>query len=622
MILKLQQGGVAAPPLVSYQPVMISGNDTNTGTTDTTNKTTKTSDLTDKDLLQMLDKLNGLPNDMQLLTKQLQDFYIDQQYDIFPNTSNIASRYLSILSYMKVANFNKNQYDAAYQKASDSGRISEYAINSRGQVFCVNADKDYKLLRPEELIQQTEYVPLTNSDLLELRAYDPKLANNSELVKIISNSIGMKDIQDLISNIISNIGTTKSSTEGYSTRENGQILKGIDILKNASQNNLIYNDVSNMSIDGLYKNQLITEDQVEQSYAALNYIYNILPENAKSLLKLKSNGTSKGVESLLIQLINSRNSITRSFKTDLQENLNADGSKKVTQKEKEEQDKSKINPAVAFQRDMGAETRLTINGGTSDAISVQAYRMPVVTKEGKNLGLTTLDKVASDSVYGGIFDFSNVTMGDKTLDMASSQNIVVDTSSIYKVYLPVDMKKYAKGIIAPGVDYLPLLELVRQDIKDSGASTPEEINKIYQEYDLPKFIDENGNINEEFYKPFGVLNATALSDAFEKDTNLFGNNNFEEVTDKNIIQNYWKILKGVDTKEKFDSKGVLNYLGMGSYQQLFKGLVYLPLNSIDPTLGAYSGGDTPSETIIYNNKSAMQQQQRISNYKPQGNLQL
>lgn len=568
----------------------------------------------------MLDKLDGLPNDMQLLTKQLQNFYIDQQYGVFPNTSNIATRYLSILNQMKIANFNKKQYDAAYEKASDSGRISEYAINSRGQVFCVNANKDYKLMRPEELVNQNEYIPLTNSDLLELRAYDPKLANNSDFVKIISNSIGMKDIQDLISNIISNLGTSKNSTEGYSTRENGQILKGIDILRNASQKGLIYDNVSNMSIDGLYKNELITEDQVTQSYAALNYIYSILPENAKSLLKLKSDGTSKGVEGLLISLINSRNNITSSFKTSLQDNLNADGSKKESAKEIE--DKSKINPAVAFQRDMGVETRLTINAGTSDAISVQAYRMPVVSKEGKNLGLTTLDKVASDSVYGGIFDFSNVTMGNKTLDMASSQNIVVDTSSIYKVYLPIDMNKYNKGIIAPNVDYLAILELVRQDIKDSGANTPEEINKIYEDYNLPKFIDENGNINEQFYKPFGVLNATALSDAFESDTDLFGNNNFEEITDEKIINNYWNILKGADTKEEFDSKGLLNYIGMGSYQQMFKGLVYLPLNSIDPTLGAYSGGDTPSETTLYNNKSAMQQQERIRNYKPQGNLQL
>jgi len=52
------------------------------------------SDLTDKDLLKMMEKLEGLPNDMQAVTSLLQGFYIDQQYSPFPNTTNIASRYL------------------------------------------------------------------------------------------------------------------------------------------------------------------------------------------------------------------------------------------------------------------------------------------------------------------------------------------------------------------------------------------------------------------------------------------------------------------------------------------------------------------------------------------------
>jgi hypothetical protein len=64
--------------------------------------------------------------------------------------------------------------------------------------------------------------------------------------------------------------------------------------------------------------------------------------------------------------------------------------------------------------------------------------MPVTTKEGNPLGITTLDKVSNTSALGGIFDFSHVTMGDQVLDMAASKNIVIDGSSIYKVYLPFD----------------------------------------------------------------------------------------------------------------------------------------------------------------------------------------
>jgi hypothetical protein len=90
------------------------------------------SDLTDKDLLKMMEKLEGLPNDMQALTKVLSDFYIDQQYSPFPNTANIASRYLQALQMMRTANFNRKQYDDAYEIVSKNGGINELAINEKG----------------------------------------------------------------------------------------------------------------------------------------------------------------------------------------------------------------------------------------------------------------------------------------------------------------------------------------------------------------------------------------------------------------------------------------------------------------------------------------------------------
>ena len=111
MTLKLQQGGAAIPPLVSYQPVMITGESGAVGATASadSSKSEGGSDLTDKDLLKMMEKLEGLPNDMQAVTEALSNFYIDQQYSPFPNTTNIASRYLQALQMMRTANINRKQ---------------------------------------------------------------------------------------------------------------------------------------------------------------------------------------------------------------------------------------------------------------------------------------------------------------------------------------------------------------------------------------------------------------------------------------------------------------------------------------------------------------------------------
>lgn len=613
MIFKFQQGG-ALPPLVSYTPVVVQG-PTSTAV-ESTKKDSESSDLTDKDLLKMLDSLDGLPSDMAVLTKQLQNFYIDQKY--MPNTSNIASRYLSTLFQIKTAGFNRQEYKDAYQTVSQNGGINEFAINDRGQVYCVNKNdnKDFTLLTPEELYNQSDYVALTNSDLLNIRAYNPDMAYDTRVLKVVKNGIGLEGISKMIKDTIDKLGTSEISKEGYSAIKNKQILNGINILKEAAEKGALSGD--GMSIDGLYKNEIITRNQAVQAQMAIDYLKTILPSNAMALLKVKSNGTAKGAEMLLTMLTSSTLSSSTQFNTTLQADLNLDGSKKST---KETEDKNTINPAMAFQLDMGVETILPIIAGSTDALKLQAYRMPVTTKDGNPLGVTTLDKVASTSALGGLFDFSHVTMGDQVLDMASAKNVVIDGSSIYKVYLPFDQTKAAKGIITPNLNYLNLLEKVRREIKESGAKTPEEINAIYEANNLPQFVTANGQVNEEFYKPFGVLNATALSDAFPVTVDLNDNRNFEEVDDDNEINNYWKIIKGENTKEEFDKKSWYNNV-FGDYQQMFKGLIYLPLNSTDPTLGAYSGGDTPSPTTLNDYRAKWQQDQRLNGYINPGQLQL
>lgn len=612
MILKLQQGGNALPPLVSYQPVTVTGGG-GASVAPNDNSQQSTTDLTDKDLLEMLGKLDGLPSDMQVLTQTLQNFYIDQQFSPFPNTSNIASKYLQVLNQMKIANFNHEAYKDALKTVSDNGGINEIAITDRGQLFCINQDGDFQLLSLEQLQENPDYQPLTNSELLYYRAQSPQLANNNELLKVVKNGIGMQAVNTMIQSVLDKLGSTQIVKEGYSERKNQQILSGVQLLSEAVVKGALDEGLTSMSIDGLYKNRLLTKEQTTQAKQALNYIYSILPQNAKTLLRIKAGDS--GVENLLIQLVSSQMDNTIEFSTDLQK-------EKSSTKSSETADKSKINPAVAFQQDLGTEVQVPVNAGTSDSLLLQAYLIPVSDKDGKPLGVTTLDKVSNDSALSGIFDFSQVTMGGETLEMGSAQNIVVDGSSIYKVYLPIDIEKAGRGITAPNLDYLGQLEAIRARIKETNATTPEEINAIYEEYNMPQFLTPDGKINQEYYKPFGMMNATALSDAFKTNSTALSNPNLVEITDENDIKNYWNILKGKDSKEKFDKYSPLWNIGglRGSWQQMLRGLVYLPLKSIDPTLGMYSGGDKPSESQLRTNRQAMQTEQRLNTYKPMGQL--
>jgi hypothetical protein len=62
------------------------------------------------------------------------------------SSSNIAVKYLQILGDLKIANFNRKEFDAAYKVVSENGGIDEFAISDRGQLVCVNNEGDFKLL--------------------------------------------------------------------------------------------------------------------------------------------------------------------------------------------------------------------------------------------------------------------------------------------------------------------------------------------------------------------------------------------------------------------------------------------------------------------------------------------
>lgn len=624
MKLKLQHGGALSLPYAVYQPFILP-TESNQSTKQSTKSSSDDSGIKMDDIYSMLKDLPGLIGDRRAVSGAISSLLSNIEYKLnnpnqFGGVSSIANEYLKLLNYVSDLESFENDYIKARDTAISKGSLDEVAINSTGQIMVndVEDQNEYYWITPEEYVKnQNAYRPITNSELLQLRAYGiGGLTFDQSSINTVARGVSMNEITETLQSIIKSLGSNTNSNDTYVTTQSNKILKGINDYQNALKNSNMYN----ASVQDLYKAKLLTQDQAQQANSAIIYLYQSLSEPAKTLLKMKSDGTSEGVLSLIGSLINSSMNNKIEFEPELIESSTIKS--KNTAK-----DESKINPAIAFQLDMGVETTLPLIAGSTDALKLQAYLMPVTTKEGNPLGITTLDKVSDTSALGGLFDFSHVTMGDQVLDMASARNIVIDGSSIYKVYLPFDQTKAAQNIITPNLNYLYLLEKVRRKVKESGAKTPEEINAIYQANNLPPFLTLDGKVNEEFYKPFGVLNATALSDAFPTTVDLNNNRNFEEVDDDNEINNYWSIIKGEDTKEKFDKKtwynGDFGVFGkFGDYQQMFKGLIYLPVKSTDSTLGAYSGGDTPSVSTLHDYRARWQADQRQNNYTNPGQLQL
>lgn len=583
MILKYQQGGSAVPPLVSYQPVTVTGGRQEAPV----ENDQENANLTDKDLLTMLEKLDGLPSDMAVLTQTLQNFYIDQQYDQFPNTSNIASRYLQALSQMKEANFNKKEYDDAFQTVSKNGGINELAITDRGQLFCVNSEGDFQLMTLSELKSNLDYNPLTNSELLYYRAQLPQLANNNEFLKVVKNGIGMESVTKMIQDSIGNLGTTSESNEGFARSQASQLLNGLQDFINAQQQSGSYN----ASVDDLYKGKLLTKNQAIQAKAALSYIYNTLPINAKTLLKTKTqSGTDKEAEELVWTLISSKLSSTTDFQLDLDDS-NSSSSKS---NQKGDLDADLILSIQAG--DGGHDSVYTLNNKDSVGMTVKgtAYEQ-IKDTQGNHIGRTSVENLLNDSGLRSIINADNgIYFGNQRVDLDSLLNIAYDGKGLLRVNLPV------RSDGSPNFDLLEEYSNAQAEFLLS-PQTDEDRLRIFGDTEkypgLSSLIKPTGELDMDKFAPFIVASGMTTDGMVEIDKKQ--NKFITEVKQSPELVQQLKtsLATGSGKETRYPDIDEYNWTEwlmpefINSYDHIFKGNIYIPLN-MNKAAAALGGNQT------------------------------
>ena len=581
MIFKFQQGGSAIPPLVSYQPIMItnSGASETASTAGSSKSSEESSDLTDKDLLKMLEKLDGLPNDMQALTKVLQNFYIDQQYSPSPNTANIASRYLQALQMMRTINFNRKQYDNAFNIISNNGGINELAINEKGQLICVNEKGDFKYLKPEQLTQITDYRPVTNSELLKLRAYSPELANDNNILGVIANGIGIKGVTEYIQQFINNLGTSDNSTQGYVTTQQGQIINGITTLTSAIQEASQQGIKFDGTTQDLYQYKILNKSQKEQADAALSYIYRMLPENAKTLLKVRTpNGTSEDAQKLIATIIASQIDVTNHYDIELKAGKTAQSigkSSNAGTKDSTEQETSLIHNVM--QSIGGTDTQLKVDRGDGIQMTVNGSTYNRVTKpNGDSIGDTSLSNMLDLSGLGSIIkDTHLITFGDQKITPEQMRNITYNNTGIVRANLPIN---------SDGTVNLKLLEQYQQAENEINAlgenATQEQISNIFEKHDLKSLLTSNGKPDITKFGAFIVTEGYTTKSNGIKDTDFV--KKIDNPTDAQIdlIKESLAIGTGKDRKkpdiDTFDWWNPFDYF---SVDDIYKAAIYIPITN-------------------------------------------
>lgn len=571
MILKFQQGGgTSIPPLVTYRPVMMQRAAAPQQTTAAPKE--NKSDLTDKDLLGLIDKLEGLPNDSQQIVRTLQNFIIDEHMSP-SSSSNIAVKYLQILGDLKIANFNRKEFDAAYKVVSENGGIDEFAISDRGQLVCVNNEGDFKLLTIDQLKEhEDEYRPLTNSELLHYRAYSNDMINKNDVLTIVKNGISMESITKLIQDTINKLGTSEDSQEGYGKTKSGRIVQGLEDFAIAVQQ--ASSDANfNGTIHDLYKFKYLTKTQKLQAEAAITYIYKTLPNNAKTLLKTKTqNGTDEEAVQLIETLVSSQLNPTRHFDLDL---AGGPSAKKTSGNNGNDSDLSTSLPLNVQKAIGGYDQSAVIDRG--DGVQLQfrgTYYSQIKTPGGEPIINTSLqDMLAKSGLQSIIKNTRNITFGDQKLTPEQLSKITYNNTGLMRANLPVN----PDGTVRLSI--LEDFEKAEAEIRLLSNPSEEQIAAIYKKHNLNDLLNPDGTINRSKFAPF------MITEGYATDTNGIHNSKFVyEVGDPTDLE--VNLLDALGNDVDVDDGWYAFWDAFGWHDTVYKAAIYIPIDN-NTVSGAY-----------------------------------
>ena len=576
MKIQFKQNGGGLPPLNDYVPVTYSG-----GSSDRTIQTEDSNDTSMKDIFDLIKGLDGLPSDVNYFTEQVRRFFSSPLQS--QNPSALSSMYLTMISRANQFKFSKEQFGNTKTEIINKGGLNEIAINPQGYVYAKNQEGEIVIVSPEEFYNKKDsLVPVTNDDLLNMRAYDNPMRD--EILTTVNNGTGMKDITSRINTMINTLGTTELKESNLTQGEkNGFVL--LTQLATAA-------GIKGTDIDALFKSELVSKDQQAQILHALNYVYNNLTNSEKALLISKT-GSEEEAINYIGDLYYSKQSITKSITNEpFTGKIGGEGSGNSS-------GDIKSNPLARIQMgEGGSPGKFTIRTKEDD----KAFTVDAVNY-GKVPGIDddcNLDEFLTKSGIDQLMAFRgrNITFGDQDVDSTDFQDIMYDNQGLTVVSLPAiigedGVQKVNFGVIDEYRAACDDFEK-RTGLKNFNLiKTKEQLDiwlDVLKLHDLYQYAytDENGHFDQSKFGTFIVVDAYMI----DKNRKLNKDSNFiESVTDRQELKRlHDKIAKGLSINSeseqnnknrysyKYDPKDKPGLFEFGN-DKTYKGTLFIPIHN-------------------------------------------
>lgn len=541
----LQSGGSFQPRYSVYEPYIIP----ETEETSESRKSSKSKSGDDNtvEILKMIRESfkDGLPSDLQAASSTIASVFsnIEQKLnnpDLYGGTGSIARDYAKALPLLKSIEFNRKEYENAYKTLTEKGGMKEVAINSLGQI-AVQSEEGFGWISPEEYHNDREsYIPITNAQLLDLRANETSLAFKNNVFETINNGVGIETITKQILEVVDKIGKEEHVRTGYGYVSGGNLLKDYkEFEKNMRQYGF------DPKKDDLYSYEVSTNSERANALAMLNIVYGMLPASSKALLQYKTNGTDQGAIGMIHTLLQASSDLTLKETIKLENGVSHSSSNKKSG----DSDDKYFNHAFRAIMGLGREEDFVINPGTVNKLSVRGNTVPLMVNDQKVIDKNLLSE-AQNSAFGKMMDTDNISVAGQHVNASVANKIFLNSKLTTLMDLPYTLDD--QGNIIPDYKLLEEKDKVDQHIKNNKWTFKDNYKQIQE------FIDNNnlsirysptGEVKFPNVKRFMVFNAQFPKEIFE-DGKILNAKYTKELSDHDATNTYKAILQYNNWSEK------------------------------------------------------------------------
>ena len=437
---------------------------------------------------------------------------------IFQEKSKAQQFAIIYKKYITMSSMARSNYEnlmSAKKHIIDNKAQGEAAFTTDGYMFVhQGGDKGITIIHPSEF-NGKEDVPVTNAELLYLRANDPKMAFNDLALTALTSATSMNEIRTIIDEAVKNLGSFDTENEHFINPRAITSKEALDELANA---NITQNDIQDMDVGTLIKVKVKDKSNQKQLLTTIKKIETQLTPQQRALLQLRAReiGGKTTAESIIVEYLNSmlktEHSVTLGFENTA--SAASKSSKSGSSSNKEESlDDVNLPPVVEWMAGRGEINIHRISNGSRGSLFVPGNEM-TITHGNQPSGIMNLYELGT-STFAGALKLDQATVGGVTIDMAKRQHVLVDGNAIYNLALPVDQAALQQNIIRPDFEAMDRFNAAWKELKSMGVdgSKPEDASKINQvllSYNLPAIYigirDGQPVINPTFYRRFGVIN--------------------------------------------------------------------------------------------------------------------